>query len=72
MMLKTHTCTLALALFTMTVLTPGNALLRGSAPVAGISSAKAKAATGNSTALAKAEKYQVEYTLGLLLAAECG
>jgi len=38
MMLKTRTCTLALALFTMTVLTPANALL-------GNSTAKAKAAT---------------------------
>jgi hypothetical protein len=46
MMLKTRTCTLALALLTMAVFTPAHALLRGSAPVADNSTAKAKAATG--------------------------
>lgn len=54
MMLKARTCTLALALFTMAVLTPANALLRGSAPVTGNSTAKANTGTGNSTAKAKA------------------
>ena len=54
MTLKARTCTMALALFTMTVLTPTNALLRGSAPVAGNSTAKAEVAPDNSTAKAKA------------------
>jgi hypothetical protein len=45
MMLKTRTCTLALAFFTLVVLTPANALLHGSAPVPGNSTTKAKAAT---------------------------
>jgi hypothetical protein len=64
MMLKARTCTLALALFTMAVLTPANALLRGSAPMAGNTTAKANTVTsssstkantkaGNSTAKAK-------------------
>jgi hypothetical protein len=44
MMIKTRTCTVTLALLAM-ALTPGNALLRGSAPQAGDSSAKAKVAT---------------------------